>query len=349
MAVIESTISNGNDLKEINDTLYAISENIKYYFTALSIEDNFSPDAFLKYQEANNQIAAVQIANRNLITDYANLSTDTSSRIALMENGISLSVTKGDLTNQLNLEPDAIVINGNRLIVSGSNFSLNENNDVTVSGEITAISGKIAGWEIKNGMMDGGSTARITCNVFNNYNDIYLHKIEVIDTPGDTDMRYCSVSGGGATFHVDEGTVFLNGFDGLNLIVENKIHCGIIRSSYGIDVNSQIVADRCYTRKTGTTWSDERLKDNIKEISEEDEQHMLQDIRPCRYTLKSNGSRSSGFIAQELEQIESGLHADCGIVGKAGDTLTVNYDSLIPFLIKTIQRQTEEIDALSNR
>ena len=47
MAVYSEQISDIHDLKEVKDTLSSISDRLRYYFRALSIEDNFSPAEFI--------------------------------------------------------------------------------------------------------------------------------------------------------------------------------------------------------------------------------------------------------------------------------------------------------------
>lgn len=350
MAEIESIISRGNDLKEINDTLYSISERLKYYFTCLTMEDNFSPEVYLSYREKNGLIAALQVTEYGIQSDYINLQNNTSSSMKMLADGIELSVTKGDVTNSLNLGTEALTITGNKLIVTGGNFTLDESNNVKVKGNITATSGKIAGWDItSNGVMDGGNTARIKCGVFNNSNDILMNEIYVVDVPGKSDLSYCDLTGAGTKFHVDENTVFLDGFTADNLVMAGKIHCGILVSYFSVDCDSQIVATNCYTKRTGTTWSDSRLKKDIVEISGKESDYMMKHMNPCRYKLKDTESYSCGFIAQDIDMIQRSMGTDYGLTGRAGEYMTLNYDGMITFLMKMIQEQTEEINALSRR
>ena len=104
-----------------------------------------------------------------------------------------------------------------------------------------------------------------------------------------------------------------------------------------------------------TTTSDERLKDDLKDIQPAEADKLLR-LRPVSYKFKSDDSthyvyckeakemhvRHYGLVAQELQEVFPDMVYDTG-----DGYLSVNYIELIPLLIQTIQKQQEQIDELT--
>ena len=93
-----------------------------------------------------------------------------------------------------------------------------------------------------------------------------------------------------------------------------------------------------------TSASDRRLKENIKGTK-----YGLDEIlklEPVDYTLKLNGLKQVGFIAQDVKplipEVVSGVEGDI----EKGETLGITYTSLIPVLTKAIQEQQTIISRL---
>jgi hypothetical protein len=85
--------------------------------------------------------------------------------------------------------------------------------------------------------------------------------------------------------------------------------------------------------------SDERLKNNIKELS--DPLTDVMKLRPVSFTYKASGQANMGVIAQDLEKIYPQL------VTKGEDGMkAVSYDSLIAPLIGSVQELKKENDEL---
>lgn len=342
MAVYDQANTNVHDLKEVNDTLSSISERLRFYFKSLSIEDNFSPEMYLRYKTTEDLISAVELAAEGLVSTYDDLKTNTTSQIAVMYDGISLKVSKGDITNQLNLETDALKISGNRLEISGENITLDSNNNLTIKGEVTATAGKIAGWTIGEKKLTGTDMSKITCDSVTTTNDIALKDIEV---NGDSDFHGCEAEFQGTNLETDMSTIFLNGFTGENLDAYGDVIAGATRSYEDMDVTGQVTCKKCVTKADGKTWSDERLKRDIHSITEEEADEFVKDLKAYRYRFKQNSEISCGFMAQDIQLTEDKMK-DYGLVRK-GKNMSLSYVGIIPFLIKTIQRQTREIDELS--
>lgn len=88
-----------------------------------------------------------------------------------------------------------------------------------------------------------------------------------------------------------------------------------------------------------TQTSDMRLKQNVKKI---ESGNTIYQLNPVSFTMKDK--LRFGFIAQEVQKILP------EIVYKAenSDYLTVNYTEIIPFLVKAIQKQKEQIDSMNS-
>jgi hypothetical protein len=89
-----------------------------------------------------------------------------------------------------------------------------------------------------------------------------------------------------------------------------------------------------------TTRSDYNLKDDIFNIK-----YGLNDVlklQPVEYTYKSNGSKQLGFIAQDIGTI-------LPEVVSFEESMSVNYQAIIPILTKAIQEQQALIKALEQR
>lgn len=348
MAAIDTSTGNVKDLKEVKDTLYSISERLKYYFKNLSLEDNFEADMYLSFQQDDKNMSALEIKADGLSSDYLDLKNETASKLALLDSGITAAVSKGDLVNQINLEPDTLRISGNRLILSGSNISLDENNNLSVSGNITATSGKIAGWDISGRYMNGGSAAKIKCKSFSNANEIYLDRIYVSGTPGSTNLSFCNIAGGGAYIYMNDSTTWNDEFTMGHAIVGGDVRCGILIGADRINVTGTVYAPNgCYSKKSGSTYSDRELKEGIAELNSSDTKLMVDSLKPVRFRWKDSKAADVGFIAQDVLEIEGQMEGRYDLVEEMDGYLTLDYIGVMIFLLNKLNEQTVKIDELT--
>ena len=89
--------------------------------------------------------------------------------------------------------------------------------------------------------------------------------------------------------------------------------------------------------------SDRRLKKDIVDI-EEDEINDIDKLHPVTYSWKDDDSNKKhyGFIAQDVQKIYPHL-TETKIMG---EYLTINYNELIPVMVKQIQNLKKEVDTL---
>nr|DAP10307.1 MAG TPA: hypothetical protein [Caudoviricetes sp.] len=146
-----------NDESGSLDTTYILKREING-IQALTDSIEASGDEYIQ-QDVNSVVG--QLAKLN--SDNGRLKI----KIAKTEEGLSLKVSKGDVSSQLSVETDQIVLKGNRLIVDSSQLKLDENGNIVIdtnqfkintdenenaefSGNIIASSGQFTkGFQVK--------------------------------------------------------------------------------------------------------------------------------------------------------------------------------------------------------
>jgi len=93
------------------------------------------------------------------------------------------------------------------------------------------------------------------------------------------------------------------------------------------------------TGKVGYVSSARRYKEAIEPLGSTE---WLDRLEPVSFTLKSDGTRQVGLIAEDVEQVRPDLVG----YSKAGEVETVQYSKLIPHLLKAIQELRAEVAAL---
>ncbi len=146
-----------NDESGSLDTTYILKREING-IQALTDSIEASGDEYIQ-QDVNSVVG--QLAKLN--SDNGRLKI----KIAKTEEGLSLKVSKGDVSSQLSVETDQIVLKGNRLIIDSSQLKLDENGNIVIdtnqfklntdgnenaqfSGDIIASSGQFTkGFQVK--------------------------------------------------------------------------------------------------------------------------------------------------------------------------------------------------------
>jgi hypothetical protein len=110
--------------------------------------------------------------------------------------------------------------------------------------------------------------------------------------------------------------------------------------AYRLQVKDSVYVGGNVSASAYTTRSDYNLKDDIFDL-----RYGLNDVlklQPVEYTYKSNGSKQLGFIAQDIGTI-------LPEVVSFEESMSVNYQAIIPILTKAIQEQNSLIKALEQR
>lgn len=180
-------------------------------------------------------------------------------------------------------------------------------------------------------------------------NDIYNSKCSITQISGIANSQYItkvavighnSDSGGDVYIYYKGGSTNSVSISGVGQIVLQAPTAETVSpsadqqlalSSSGCIVSGNIVAVGTVTGSSVYTNSDTRLKDNITPISDS--------IR--EFTWKKDGSKSYGFIAQELEQTNPEL-----VNTKSDGYKTVNYDAAICLTIARLENRIKELERM---
>ncbi len=114
--------------------------------------------------------------------------------------------------------------------------------------------------------------------------------------------------------------------------------CMTLAGGLGVAGSVYVGGDQYATSYTST--SDRRLKKNIEDICEEEADKILK-LRPVNFNWKKNNISSCGLIAQECEQVFPNA-----VSAIDEQHYGVNYQYLIPLLIKKLQMMQDKINDL---
>jgi hypothetical protein len=112
------------------------------------------------------------------------------------------------------------------------------------------------------------------------------------------------------------------------------------QSGYRLHVVDSVYVGGNVSASAYTTRSDFNLKDDIFDLKYG--LNEILNLQPVEYTYKSNGSKQLGFIAQDIGTI-------LPEVVSFEESMSVNYQAIIPILTKAIQEQQALIKALEQR
>lgn len=116
---------------------------------------------------------------------------------------------------------------------------------------------------------------------------------------------------------------------------ENYSHYDLTDTHFGLMTNGSLICNKYYSKLAGITYSDKRLKKDIKDVPIDDALDLLNSLRPKRYTMIKGGERTQGFIAQEVpEEYRVTLNN-----GKYG----LKYNSIMCKLDEVIKKMTERL------
>ena len=351
MAVFNGDLPKTADYEAVEEYIDLLNEKLRYMFNCMTPEDNFSERRLMLYKEENDKVAALEKTIAGFKSAYIDFETETESEITIQNDKIELKVAKGDVSNQFSLENGDINIKGNRFHVLTGNFVIDRQDNLILNGTITATGGNIAGWEIKTSSsgrryIEGGSGSRITVGKIETEETVGFKELLLL---GDSDFRHAEIELDGSDINTDKTTVFMDGFTARHIEAYGKVTCGDARAYQEVTCEGQITCRSCYTDRDGSTWSDIRLKKDIEDIGDEEAEGFYQRLRPVTWHFKADNGLSSGFIAQEVKVIEEEIEEDYGLTGRRKGHMTLRYAGMIPFLVKIIQRQTEEIERLCGK
>lgn len=254
------------------------------------------------------------------------------------------------------------------------------------SGAITASSGQIGNWHIiSGGLYDGSSTSastRVTTSqigVGSNYlssNGIHANYIEMYGT---INMQQNTIAGlytlnvREALYEQNNRVLTTSSYFDYNLynVGTPKIKGGTSGDG-GMEIGAYIdfhnrgsgrdKDGRIQINGAGTGWnispsigsgSSYKIKKNIEELSQEEAEKILL-LKPVKFDYKyfdTNTQNDRGFIAEEVAKILPNL-----VIPEEGEETdenffpaSIKYFDIIPYLVKVVQRQDDEIKTLTEK
>ena len=112
-------------------------------------------------------------------------------------------------------------------------------------------------------------------------------------------------------------------------------------SKHSVYINNELVVKKdLYVDGSIYNPSDEKLKENIESISQEQMDNLFK-INPIYFSYKKDKEKTKhfGVLAQDVEKIFPELVSD-------KDYKTVNYQELIPIMLSKMKQMQQEIDEL---
>lgn len=272
------------------------------------------------------------------VTNRKNADTELGSRITQTAESITLEVnkkvSKGEITENLNSElkitGNTIELTTGHFMIDSENLTVDRSGNVSVTGKITATSGTFSGEIV-------GASINIGDGNFS------------VDKSGHVDAKDITIGTISSRSAIYGSTVLANSFSTGSAVIDSHFEVSCYADMADIGANtitcSNIYAnnlkDDCYT------FSDRRLKYDIKDIPLEDAQCILNDLRAVSFAFKKDNSKSMGLIAQEVEDIlkKHGYQYPLYRMDENG-WYTIPYKNFIPLIIRVLQEQQLEINSL---
>lgn len=258
------------------------------------------------------------------------------TKLEVTAEGITSSVTKDNIISTINQSAEQVKINAGKITLEGvvtanSYFKINADGSMTttnatITGKVTATSGKIGGFTIDGNNLEG------------RYISLYP-----TTTGGKMELGYVTLTGSGGGLHIDS-TIYVQDADIVIGYVSQSSEPAIV--PYGPGVGNVGVGNQYWDKvkaNSHPTASSIRYKQKILDISDEDV-GSIDDIRPVTYELKSkdDGKRFPGFIAEELATIAPMFVS----YDDEGLPESIDYSRIVVLLVHEVKKMRKRLAAL---
>ena len=359
-----SQLAGSADMEKIKSYLFQNNELLRYMFSNLNPEDNYSPDAYQKYLEIDGKIAEASLTAKELRVSMKNLKEETESQLKITSEQIALKVNKGEISSQLSIEPGTVTFNSNRLIINSTNFKLDANGNATFKGIVT-------GSEISGGSIDVGVLYADDESVW--LGDWYVSADgSNVFSSVDDSVKFQTAAGGPFGSYA---LLRLKSASGTTIVSDHHVETSLIQATArvvtpavdGYDSNDprystfyDINLERSWWDGDSITdvvreiWescdgvSDQRAKVNIENIDPDEALEFLMGSNPVTFQYKRDGKWSAGFIAQEIDVLMDEHELYFPLVGTDHRTgfYKVEYRTYIPLLVAAVQKLQIQINEL---
>lgn len=293
---------NYSDPKKTKDYLFNLNEQLKYMFSNLNEEENFSK-SITSFLVASDEDYALIEANAKKISWIVSGETEfslTPEFTSLVSKSIDVTgyVMFSDLKTA-----GATEINGSN--VTTGTLSANIISGGTIKGALirskTITGATVTGGTIKSGTL---TAETITGATF---------KGGTIDIG---EMLYADedqIGLGGFTFTEHGECEFYNTNDSFH-VTRGVVECYKLLSTYNMQ-----------------TYSDARLKEDVRDLEEVIE--LIKNLTPVTFRMKETGEKGIGFIAQEVKTL-----SDYPLISETRKGyLSINYASFVPVLVAAMK------------
>lgn len=273
-------------------------------------------------EEISNELTNLEEGTNSKFTQMANQislevtratgqEAELRSAINVVSDKIELKVSQGDVSNQLSVETGGISIKGNRFSWSSTYSSM------TADGKLTASSGSFTGDVVANSFKTNDGSITLA--------------------NGKLKITGAEIDGTANTSSIGASTIYTNHLEvGGNAVFNSGAEFSGEMTCQNIDAN-QISCTWMYSSMSGQTYSDRRLKHDIKTIKDKTALKIISELRPVSFKMKEGDLPGMGFIAQEVQRICKDNGLDLPLYGKHGKYLTIPYVNYIPVIVKALQ------------
>ena len=367
-----SIIETGIDYSRIDDIPYMrryltqINDDLRYMLTNIDPEDNFSEEGLASYKKTEEILGTFTSGIEELQIALDDAAQDLTTRITQTASSIDLLVSKGDVTNQINISSDKVRINATRLHVYSDNFYI-DNSTLKVKGTVIANAGNIGGFTIATDANNRQYLQGASGSVIRSGN--------VSGSKGKFGSLTCANEGFTDNSHWSmynceirsQGLFIAGGFLCLNFdIARYSESSDAYTAWFALTINQKLTADeihvgrnwddsgqvRCYSvysyfdgEKPGDDEnSDRRLKEDFEPIDGLMACEFLKEVQPIHYRLIDEDDLQLGVIAQDMNALQD-KYGDFGFVEEMSDGYyAVSYNRFVSFMAAAMKQIQEEID-----
>lgn len=340
------------------DLIINVLENSK--ITLLGFENAILSVEYLLQNQYSNVFATEAYVNSEI--------KQTSDEINIE---VSKKVNEDKVVSAINLSPEKITLDSNRLEINSTYFKLDE------EGRIESTSGKIGGYNLEadNFNTEIKTELGFSLNTQEEFNTIGTKINNYISGSGtltDEELELYDINDDGmvdrndllriqrifygyeklnGTFKIDsrDGTKTLTftsddgevtGYLGLNGYKTNNITTDFIT------VTNSMIAENVTINGNFTNNSDLRLKHDINEL-DDNYVNVVKELNPVSFIYNQNDTKHIGFIAQAMEEVfkNNNIEAIPVKIDEVG-MYSINYINLIGILWKDNQYLHREIEKL---
>lgn len=304
----------GDDEKKIRDYLFMLNEQLRYMFSNIDPEENFSES--LNYIKNDMSFSIIENAAKK----------------------ISWIISDGESESDFSLSPEAVELLSNEVKIEGLvKFSdLEKAGSTVINGANiktgTLSANRISGGTLKSVTLSAGTITGSTINGA---------KVQGTSITAGT-ITGNHYSGGvlniSERLYADSNRTRIGDF----FCSFNKAyHLQDIRYTFVVDYG-EVTCVSMTSTYSGGTYSDERLKENIASIPTKTAKEFIESLRPVLYYRTDTKEEGIGFIAQEVKTLLEEKELEWALTGEHRGYLTIAYESFIPLITAAIQEAHEE-------